>query len=925
MPHVSDADSLSLAGPWRFQTDPQGQGETQELFKKSLTDTVQLPGTTDENRKGTVNTTSTTTELNRRFLYEGPAWYQRDLEISKSWEGKRIELFLERTRFTKVWFDDKPVGGDNSLCTPQRILLTAHAEPGSHRITVEVDNDTKRYPMQFSHVWSDRMQTNWNGIVGRIEAIATDPIWLEDVQVHPDLDQRLAHVVVTVGNVTGAKASGTVTLKMGDRTQQKSVDLADGNTRCELTLPMEASDKLWDEFDPNMSQVSVNLEAAGEGGTHGTDAMTVDFGWRKFSKQGGKFTINDKVTFLRGKHDGGDFPLTGYASMKEEDWERAFRTASSFGINYYRFHSWCPPEAAFQAADKLGMYLQPELPNWGKFLRPGLPEYLRKEGESVLRNYGNHPSFVMLTLGNEIAGGIEQRGELVTHLRELDDRHLYAQGSNNDFTVPAPLPVDDFWTVSATSREGKRVVLNIDLARGSMLHQYLGHLNNGYPPSTMVDYAKATASCKIPLISHEMGQYLMFPDFTELPKYTGVLRPRPMEIFRDRLEKSGMLDEADKFFQASGKLAAICYKEDIESALRTPNLGGFALLDLQDYPGQGSAWVGMCNNFMEPKAFVQPGWFHQFCAPVVPLLRIPKYTWKDDETFHAHFQVAQYHLETFHGVQPVVRLRDADGKVVAEKSLPKMDLEAGGLRDCGDVSIPLTGLKTPQQLKCEVSLEGTPYHNSYDVWVYPAEIKFNIPDKLEVVEWLDDANLQKLHDGATMLVLPRMHDLGNSLDGQFIANFWTTAYFKDYRGPGTLGLLMDPKHPLFRYFPTDFHSNWEWWPLVKYGRPLILDGFPHDLRPLVQVIDNFEMDRKLGLLFEARVGKGRLVFTSMDMLNNMDKPEVRQLLFSIIRYMDSDDFAPKVEVNNQQLKGLFRPPSDDTQKIQTAQDPGING
>lgn len=922
--NAAGEDRTSLAGTWHMQLDPQGIGEASGWMTEELPETVRLPGTLDENQRG-VPPTPSTTELNRHFVYDGAAWYQREIEIPAEWEGRRIELFLERTRFTRVWFDGEMVGSGASLSTPHRFVLTERARPGRHRLTIEVNNDPKLYPMHLSHVWADRIQTNWNGIVGRIELRATDPVWIDDVQVHASADAPSARVVLALGNRTDAEVTTRVVLDAGRLGRSEhDVHLPIGTSQHEIELAWTSAPGLWDEFSPTTHPLEVAMKCETADGRKFADRRELTFGVRDFVRQGKKFAVNGRVTFLRGKHDAGVFPLTGYAAMDEAEWERVFRVAASFGINFYRFHSWCPPEAAFRAADRMGIYLQPELPAWGSFARPGLADYLRREGEAILREFGNHPSFVMFTLGNELVGDLEGRRELVAHLRAFDSRRLYAQGSNNHFVSPEPLDVDDFWAVSATHRTGGRVVLDIDLTRGSMLHGYLGHLNNEYPSSTLVDYSRAAARSPVPLLSHETGQYLVFPDFSEMRKYTGVLRPYPMEVFQERMTKSGLEAQADAFHRASGKLAALCYKEDIESVLRTRDMAGYALLDLQDYPGQGSAWVGMCDAFMEPKSFIEPTWFRQFCAPVVPLLRFAKRTWSGSETFRARVEVAQYHRDALRDAVVHVRLFAGDN-VVSERTLRLDEVTAGGVRDAGEVEFPLRDIAAPQQLRCEVSIAGTPWRNEYDLWVYPDELNHAPSDAVEIAEFFDAQVRSKLAQGGTVLLLPRLHDLRNTTEGQFIANFWTVAFFKTHRGPGTLGLLMDPEHAAFRHFPTEEHSDWQWWSMARHGRPMILDGLPRTLKPLVQVIDNFETSRKLGLLIEARVGKGRLVLSSIDFLQHRDKPEVRQLLFSLLRYMESADFAPDTEVTEEQLEQLFRGDSDKPDAVESAVDPGIHG
>jgi hypothetical protein len=110
--------------------------------------------------------------------------------------------------------------------------------------------------------------------------------------------------------------------------------------------------------------------------------------------------------------------------------------------------------------------------------------------------------------------------------------------------------------------------------------------------------------------------------------------------------------------------------------------------------------------------------------------------------------------------------------------------------------------------------------------------------------------------------------------------------------PGTLGILTNPGHPLFAYFPTDTHTSWQWFPVVKASFPMVLDNLPVDYHPIVQVIDNIERNHRLGLVFEFAVGKGKLLVCMADLEKVTERVEGRQFYFSLLKYMHSPNFAP---------------------------------
>jgi hypothetical protein len=907
--------TMSLAGEWKFGLDPETKGEAGRWFASLLEDRIVLPGTTDENKKGTKIDERRDDRLSRVFDFKGAAWYQRRVSVPVSWKGRRITLFLERTKYTRVWVDQSDYGTQDGLSAPQVYDLTDALAPGEHTLTIMVNN-AKVPPVGPAHALDERTQTNWNGIIGRLELRATDPVWLDDIQVYPDVRKRSTRVRIDLGNNTGQAVKADLTIRAESwntadparfPARTVAMEAAGRRTPVEIEYSFGSGVPLWDEFHPAMIKMTVSLKTRPKDRPF-KDSRTVDFGLREFRVQGTQFAVNGRTTFLRGKNDACIFPLTGYPPMDKAGWLRVLKIAQSYGLNHYRFHTWCPPEAAFQAADELGVFMQPELPNKVSFEKPEHAAYLRLEGERILRAFGNHPSLVMLALGNELGGSREIMAGMVEHFRRTDSRHLYAQGSNNFHWEPSLAAGDDFWVTGKTAPDRP--------VRGSF---YQGDFDKAsiefFPPSTLRDFRSSIAGVPVPVVGHENGQFQVSPNFEEIPKYTGVLRARNLEIFRDRLAAAHMLDQAGDFVRASGALSVICYREDIELALRTPGFGGFQLLDLQDFPGQGTALVGILDAFMDSKGLIAPEAWRRFCSETVPLLRFEKYTWTSDETFSGRIQAAHYGASDFSA--PVVSWTATDGagrKVASGRFVPSI-IRQGQIGDIGEIRVPLNEVPAPGKLTVEVSVLGTPYANSYDVWIYPPRADTSVPPGVTIAERLIEPVLKSLRDGGTVLLLPRPDKLPHSVAGAFQTDFWCFPMFRraaEKNGiaaaPGTLGILCDPGHPSLAGFPTEFHGNWQWWHLVKNSRPVILDETPPSYRPGLQVIDNFERNHKLGLIFETRLGKGRLLICAIDLLRLQDKPEARQMLRSLLQYAGSEAFAPRAELPVELLKKLF--PSD---------------
>lgn len=932
---MADETTLSLAGRWSFRLDAEDVGVAEQWYLEEFEDAVQLPGTTDENGKGIRKDEQCIDRLSRVWYWKGPAWYQRRVTIPDAWRHKRITLFLERSKHTRVWVDKTFLGWEDTLSAAQIFDVTAAMTPGEHKITVLVDN-ARLPPVGPSHAVDERTQTNWNGIVGRIELRATAPVWLEDVQVYPDIKTKQTLVRATIGNITSQAATGQITVACESynveepstcKSQLFKFDAPERENIVEFLYAPGDNVPLWDEFQPAMLRLDLRLESTVNAVTY-CNKRSINFGMRCFATRRNQFIINGRAVFLRGKLDCCFFPLTGYPPMDKAGWLRVLSIAKSYGINHYRFHSWCPPQAAFEAADELGMYLQPELPNKrSAFKTPesedaayhnidrldvastetkvSLYDYAKREGELIFRAYGNHPSFVMFTLGNEL-GRTQGMFEMVAHYRKIDPRRLYAQGSNNMHWAPSLAEGDDFWVTCKTS---KTLPVRGAFFQGDYPNPHIEHAS----PSTVVDFSESIAGVPVPVVSHENGSFQVFPDFREIVKYTGVTRARNLEIFRARLRAAGMLDQAHDFVRASGALSVICHREDIEASLRTPGLGGFQLLDLQDFPGQGTALVGMLNVFMESKGLISPEAWRQFCCETVPLLRMKKYSWTTDETFIGRVQVAHYGPADLPDARVTWAITGSDERKVAAGALDPVTIEQGKVFDVDMFALPLGDIAAPQKLTITVAIEATKYRNDYEIWVFPPKVDTSVPPGVVITDRFTDPATQKhLRAGGKVLLLPKLDRLPHSIKGSFQTDFWCFPMFRraaERRGievaPGTLGFLCDPRTPALAAFPTEFHSNWQWWHLVKNSRPIILDDAPAGYRPIVQVIDNFERNHKLGLIFETKVGRGKMLICAIDLLSLQDKPEARQLLHSLLQYVNTAAFAPKATLDSDLLKRLF--------------------
>lgn len=957
-----------ISGMWGLRLDEEKKGVENEFWKDEMTDTMNLPGTTAQAGKGKKNEKREEGFLTEVYPFKGYAWFQKEVTIDEDAVGKPIELFLERTRMTKAWIDDAYVGEYDSLTTPHRFEIGTYIKNKTFKLTIMVSNTD--YPTGGGHLTSPDTQSNWCGITGEMAVKVYDEVNLRKVTTYGDIKEKTVAMKVQIQNCTDSEkelqlqVSGelyNIEGATGEKTlpQTFSVMAAAGMSEADITYALGEDAKLWSEYTPVVYKLEISVAGSRE-------VLTTSFGLREFGKDEHHFLINGVETYLRGKHDGMIFPLTGAAPTTLEEWIRVMGISKSYGMNHYRYHTCCPPKAAFEAADLLGIYMEPQIPFWGTLTavdEEGYNEkeqsYLVEEGFRMLSEYGNHASYCMMSLGNELWGSSERMGEIIRGYREKDPRHLYTQGSNNFQHFPVILPEDDFWVgarLGAKNEDGT----NYRLVRGSFAtcDAPIGYIQLE-EPSTRHNYdaailPKNVASAqgsesgeieiqygtgvkkvkigdgggglmpKIPVVGHEIGQYAVYPNFKEIDKYTGVFRARNFEIFRERLEEKGMLNQAEDFFYCSGKLSVQCYKEELEGFHRSRYSAGYQILDIQDFSGQGTALVGILDAFMDNKGHVTKEEWSGFCSDAVVLAQFDSYILESGNEFSMDLALSYYKQD--------IRLEDA--KIVWTMTMDNTEFASGevtvpngsyGLTQAGNVKagMPQTdkaaGIKLVAALYnggCKLS------ENSYELVLYPSK-NMQIKETLiapsytassgQTVYLTNDYTEAKgmLAEGKRVLYLP--NEVKEKIQGFYCTDFWCYPMFRTISESmgkevpiGTMGLCIEKDHPALAQFPTEKYSTPQWYAIVSESDCAILEDVTEkSFRPIVQMIDNFERNHKLGILFEGKAGEGKLLVCTSRLSNIADRVEVQQFAKSILDYAASDAFEPEEELSMDKLQNIF--------------------
>lgn len=643
--------------------------------------------------------------------------------------------------------------------------------------------------------------------------------------------------------------------------------------------------------------------------------------FRDFHIEGKHFYANGHKIFLRGKHDACVWPKHGHVAMTEEEWLWYLGTCRDYGINHVRFHSWCPPEAAFVAADSLGIYLQPELPFWGNFDENDqvLMSFLHKEGLNILRWYGHHPSFVFMALGNELSGSVPAMARFVEDFRAAAPDKLFTFGSNYYLGYQGVKEGMDYFT---TCRVGGEVWGDYDThTRGSFSFADVadGGVLNHFRPSTSVTLQEGCQRSTVPVISHETGQFQIYPDYREIAKYEGtIFHPYNLETFRRRLTEAGLDSLADAYHQATGRWSTQLYKADIELDMRTPDMAGYQLLDLQDYPGQGSAYVGILDAFMDNKGVCSREEWRQWCSAVVPMLAVDSLCFTSGQGLHGQILVANYSEQSLLG--QTLEWKLMAGQELFAQGTVQIKNDEIGLFAADSLHVDLSSIKSAMRLDLSLSIPEASATNSYPLWVYhsshdEAWLK-GLERGIVMSDTLSTEVLTQLQLGATVVLMP--HESACTVGPLFMTDYWNYRMFKTIcqnnkrsPSPGTMGILTNPDLPLFAGFPTDFHTSWQWFPVLHNSRPLVMDAWPKDYLPEVQVIDNIERNHKLGLVAECRVGQGRLLIVMADLKEAAKYPEGRAFVGSVLQYVKSKAFEPKLELTSQQLVTLLSTPAEE--------------
>lgn len=610
---------------------------------------------------------------------------------------------------------------------------------------------------------------------------------------------------------------------------------------------------------------------------------------RSISVIDGNFSIDGNFEYIRGTHFGGDFPLNGTPVTDKEYYLEIFERLFEWGFNLVRCHSFCPVEAMFEAADECGMYILVECGMWSYF-GEGLPimDFLYRETELILKEFGHHPSFVMLSPSNEPFGnwyGVLRKW--VSFARECD-RKLGYEGRRL-YTAQSGW----FYDTAPSETEGTDFLYFHRSAYGPLKGGTVRNVAGWHGK----DYSCSLEGVKIPVICHELGQWCAYPGFDVIDKFTGYLKPSNFIAFKNLAKRNGLLPFAEEMHMASGRNQLRLLKEEFEANHRTPELKGYEYLDVHDYIGQGTALVGIFDAFFDPKAYADREYFTQFNSADVLTAAFADYTVKQGDTVSIPVMLSHYSDDLKEETLLKAELLYED--ITLWESEYRFTTPARGSKTkLADIELMIPELEGTKRLVFRLSLDSG-YSNSWDLFAVKEESA--VTGGFSECRDFSDA-LRLLDEGKDVLFLPHLSEL----DYDCTPCNERSIYWNGQMGPRwerNTGILVDDKSPFFDLFPSDASGGFQWGPILRAGRSFVIPG---GFKPLVRVIDDWNRSIPQAFLLEAKVLKGRVLMAAFDR-EMSDDPACRLFYSALTGYIVSEDFRPEQELDKADLIAMYHP------------------
>ncbi len=875
--------TLSLDGDWDFAVDPKGVGEREKWFSPESTlperITLRVPGCWEaQGVGGPGDSTSVTPERSIRPLrgsYVGTGWYRKELTLPKDWGGRQVWLKVGGVHAQGwFWVNGTPVAHNACYCGTYKYNITDLVRPGERVvIAVKVRNDvpSRKGLMGWIH--------RFGGLYRSVELEATPRQLIDDAWVDGDLDGGKATVHVTIRSVdpaggasepaaspTAEQADVQVTVAALDGTPAGRASVrarlrGGGTVEAAVPVPLEPL-RAWSPEEPNLYRADITLQVDGRA----IDGWVERFGVRKWEVRGGEFYLNNRRHFIRGFGDDHIYPLTLCSPASREVHRRHLELARSYGFTYVRHHTHCEVPEYYEAADEVGIMIQPELPYYGSQPSAAAPGHFKPQEdlEELYRHYRRHVSLATYCTGNE------------GHLGSPIDREVYQLAKLLDPTRLA-------------------------------LHQDGGENrrdNSDFRQGPAVPWAPGAQDASWPFTAHEYLNLATHEDPRLAGKYTGAVRPPVTpEDFRKSLAEAGLSWEwGEETLEAGNQLQRVYQKRGLEQARLEPACDGYIYWTIVDV-GSPSA-QGLFNQFWEPKAS-SAAFFRQFNGPTAILARFtpPERILTSGQRLRIEWWLSAYGADAVRGGRLTWSLQQ-ERHTLASGEVPGVEAQTGDVKAVGHTELDAPTLRESAMLTLKAELAGKSVRNSWQFWVFPprpaasdagkgmsatpgihAALERRYPGLREsgdpgarrsallLADRLDDVVVKALDDGVTVLLV-RLPGPSPGVE----MGWWAI------RAQAGTAIA---RHPAFGAFPHEGYLSELWFRLIG-GTVSAADEALREVEPLM--VGRGSAGYLLHV-FQARAGKGRLLASGLELLS--DHPEAAWLLDQLIRYARSDEFQPR--------------------------------
>jgi hypothetical protein len=918
----SKRPSIDLSGEWEFKLDPLDVGRAEKWFEARVPydRKIRVPGawnaqgvafesadqlrTYEENcleeqkALNKLGTLGVQRESERLYsAYPGPGWYRKGVTIPPGWTGKVPWLIFDGVhREAEVWVNGQPAGAHHYYLIPFRIDLSRHAKAGETiKIAVRVDARRRKEvdPLMGCLDTLDFLYVTWGGLHGRVRLEATEATRMEDVFVVPQLGAETAEIRLAIQGPNPGRLSVTAGILDASGGSVVSIKQSIAGDATEAALVARIPNaKLWSPKSPHLYTARVQLLADGVV----IDARSVRFGMREFKVAGGKFLLNGKPIFLRGYGDDCIFPNTICPPADKSEFHRRLSLAREYGFNYVRHHSWTPPEEYLEAADELGMMLQPEFPFAYRWDLPTTPEAKRsalKQWDDIIRLNRNHPSIVAWCMGNELYDSFDLAPEMYRAAKRLDSTRVVIDSDGCNFKHKDRETLD---------------FLVVQFGEGNSI----GFQDGKY--SIPKDVTK-------PVVAHEMGYFVTLPDLKQLDLFQGGLRPYWLLQARDLAARNGLTASYPDWLASSYRLQVASLKSNQETARRS-RLSGTSVWLFQDYPNCAE---GVMDMFFRPKG-VRPEEFRKYNAPTVLLLDVPRRSWRSGETVDFNFVVSRFEDEPSDAATLRWELKSGT-ETLASGVQEQLRISADGVQELPALKLDMPSRTRAGQLTLTAELvdANAKTQNSWNLWVFPTEPPVDASHKVRssgfdtlgnIYPWAIEHTPNPTPANTDLLVTTRFgQDTSDYLKagGRVIlldpeptfAVEKTNFRLSSWDGGGPSGTILDRRHPALREMPSEGWCDLQFYPLIQGSKTILLNALPAKIQPLVRCIDRPTRLADRAYLFEVSVGRGKLLVSGFNFARAIDSkdPAGIFLLDRLVRYALGSEFTPEASLPEAALKG----------------------